>query len=141
MRALISLWIAILTAIEVMIVTLVLVEAFVPLGGSGEFTGLNRLPYTIIGMTVVPFATFCVSSIVARYYVEKDEKLIRGIALYLLTSLLSFGMVLIFLAHIESRQYWALVVNLAVLGGGIVRVLWLRSEEIQSRSFEAGSSE
>ena len=92
-------------------------------------------------MTVVPFATFCATFIVAWYYIGKNEKLIRGIALYLLVALLSFAVLLIFLAHIESRQYWALVVNIAVLGGGLVRVLWLRSEEIQSRSFEGGSSE
>lgn len=124
MKVVLALLIAVLCAIEVLLFAWLGISLFVPPGGSGEFTGINQLGYSLRAL-YLPFPTFVLCFVIVLVcYTPKNRKAFLGFACGLIVALATVFPVLIMTEG--SKRPWHLIVNAVIAAVWTAVVLFLR---------------
>jgi hypothetical protein len=141
MRAVLAVVIAALSAIESVLLASLCISVFVPPGGGGEFSGLNRLAPTLASVFLLPPITFAVVLIlVLHYYSPGTRKDFRNFAVALSAALAAVPMVLVF--NTNPNPYgtpWHLIINAIMVFVAIVVILWRRVTREEDSSLQTSA--
>jgi hypothetical protein len=141
MRAVLAVVIAALSAIESVLLALLGISIFVPPGGSGEFSGLNRLAPALISLFLLPPIIFgIVLILVLHYYSPGTRKDFRNFAVALSAAVAAVPIVLVF--DTDGHPYgtpWHLIINAIMVFVAIVVILWRRVTREEDSSLQTSA--
>jgi hypothetical protein len=141
MRVVLALVIAALSAIESVLLAWLGISIFVPPGGSGEFSGINRFAPTLVSIFLLPPLAFgIVLILVLHYCTPQNRKDFRNLALALIAAVAAVPIVLVFdTGHNPNRTPWHLVTNAIMVFVAIVVILWRRLTRDEDSSLQTSA--
>ena len=139
MKAVFAVVIAALSAVESFLLASLFISLFVAPGGGGEFTGINRLGYTLFAFLYLPMPVFLVVFILVwKYYKPENHRDFRSFTWALAVAVVLVPIVLVF----KERGFgtpWHLIINALVLAVWTLVILWRRLTRDEDSSLDSAS--
>ena len=127
MRVVFAIFVAVMSAIESYLLASLFISLLVSPGGSGEFTGINQLGYSLVALFFLPPAAFViVLLVVLKCHRQENHKAFRSFAWGLVAALAMVPVVQSFTENPRFGTPWALVLNAIVLALWTTITLWWR---------------
>jgi hypothetical protein len=138
MRVVLALVIAALSAIESVLLAWLGISIFVPPGGSGEFSGINRFTPTLVSIFLLPPLAFAIVLILVLHYcTPANRKDFRNFAMALVVALVAAPVVRVFDTNPTPYSTpWHLITNAIVLFVWTVVILWRRVTRDEDSSLQ-----